>query len=69
MRVNQNTVILFSGAKKTAATAQECDNVRPHFLLANRITIAIDQAIKDNDIAIHNQTGELIFDESFLLEL
>ncbi|MEM9846414.1 MAG: hypothetical protein AAF847_00895 [Bacteroidota bacterium] len=69
MRINRYAVVLFNGAEKTAATAQACDNVRPHFLLANRLTKVIDSAIIDGEISIDDDTGELIFDESLLLEL
>ncbi len=69
MRMNAGAVILFGGAEKTAATAQECENVRPHFLLANRLTKAIDQALRAGDISIDPQTGELLFDDDLTLTL
>ena len=69
MRVNPNAVILFGGAQKTAQTAQDCKNVRPHFLLANQITKAIDHAFKNQDITIDLKTGRLIFDPDLTLKL
>ena len=69
MRVNDHVAFLFSGARKTAETAQECDNVRPHFLLANKISKAIYQAIKDGDIHIDEQANELYFDPDLILEV
>lgn len=71
MRVNFNVVILFSGAVKSkkARTAQECDHVRPHFILANRLTKAIEKALDSRDITIHPQTGRLVFDTDLTLEL
>lgn len=69
MRINQDIVILFSGAKKTAPTAQECDFVRPHFLLANKLTPVIDQALRDGDIKIDEDEGKLIFNEDLTLAL
>lgn len=49
-RLNEYVVILFSGAIKTAHTAQECPNVKPHFELANKLTVTIDKAFKENEI-------------------
>lgn len=69
MRVNRGAVILFSGARKTADSAQECDNVRPHFLLANKLTKAIDQAIREGDIEIDPETDHLLFDDELTLEI
>jgi hypothetical protein len=53
--------VLFSGAEKTADKAQDCDQVRPHFQLANRLAKAIDQAIREGEIAISPETGWLIY--------
>ena len=58
----------FNGAEKTAQTAQECDNVRPHFTLANQLTQAIDQAIKDGDIQF-SENDDLIFEPTLTLEI
>lgn len=69
MLVSRNVVILFGGARKTAPVAQDCDNVRLHFLLANRLAKAIDQAIKDKDIQIDSETGDLLFDNNLILEI
>lgn len=69
MLVSRSAVILFGGARKTAPAAQDCDNVRLHFLLANRLAKAIDQAIKDMDIQIDSETGDLLFDNNLILEI
>ncbi len=71
MRVNSNAVFLFSGAikSKEARRAQDCDNVRPHFVLANKLTKAIEKALISRDITIHPHTGRLVFDADFTLEL
>lgn len=69
IQLEDNIVILFGGAEKTANTPQECDRVRPHFLLANRLTPVIDQAIRDGDIRIDEEANELIFDEDLILGL
>ncbi len=68
MRVNKRVVILFNGGEKTAPAAQDCNNVRPHFLLANKLTQAIDQAIKDREIRF-NDSDDLIFNEEITLEI
>lgn len=44
-RLCDSVVFLFNGDIKTAETAQECDNVRPHFELANQLTNVLDKAI------------------------
>ena len=69
MRINQDIVILFSGAEKTAPTAQACDLVRPHFLLANKLTRTIDQLLREGDIQIDEDRGELVFSRDLTLEL
>ncbi len=69
MRISQCAVILFCGAEKTARYAQDCDKVRPHFLLANKLSKAIDQAIVDKDILIDEETETLKIEESFFLEI
>jgi len=68
MRINERAVILFNGAEKTAQTAQECDNVRPHFTLANQLTQVIDQAIIDGDIQF-SENDDLIFEPTLTLEI
>lgn len=68
MRVTRRAVILFNGGEKTAQTAQACDNVWPHFLLANKLTQVIDKAIQDGDIQFDDK-DDLIFDEDLTLEL
>jgi hypothetical protein len=59
LRANENVVFLYSGDVKTANKAQECPNVKPHFLLANQLTKAIDKAFKNNEI-IWNEDATLI---------
>ena len=50
LRANEHVVFLFGGDIKTAEKAQDCPNVKSHFLLANQLTKAIDKAFKDKDI-------------------
>lgn len=50
LRANEHVVFLFSGDVKTTKKAQDCPNVKPHFLLANQLATAIDEAFKNRDI-------------------
>lgn len=68
MRINRKVVILFNGGFKTAQTSQECDNVRPHFLLANKLSNLIDEKIKDKEIRF-DDNDDLIFSKDLTLEL
>jgi hypothetical protein len=67
LRLNNRVVILFGGGVKTASTAQDCPNVGPHFRLANKLTYAIDQAIKDKDLTYDPETDDLILPPGFNL--
>ena len=69
MRVNENAVVLFSGALKTAVKAQHCPNVKPYFEEANKISNQIDAAIVDKRIKINKVTGRLIVEKDFTIEL
>lgn len=64
-RLNVNVVILYSGDLKTADKAQHCTNVRTHFLLANKLTKALENAIKENDICWNEDCTDIIFDSDF----
>ena len=46
LRAIERLVFLFGGDLKTALKAQDCPNVKPHFILANKLTKAIDEAFK-----------------------
>ena len=59
LRANENVVFLFSGALKTAQKAQDCPNVKDHFILANQLTKAIDTAFINKDI-VWNEDYTLI---------
>ena len=50
LRANENVVFLFNGDIKTTRYAQDCQNVKEHFNLANRLTKAIDLAFVEKDI-------------------
>lgn len=46
-RLNEHVVILFSGGTKTQLKAQECPNIKTHFLQANELTNVIDGCMND----------------------
>jgi hypothetical protein len=61
-RLNENVVILYSGDLKTADKAQDCINVRAHFLLANKLTRALENSIKENEVYWNEDCTDIIFD-------
>lgn len=65
-RLGDNVVFLFNGDIKTAETAQECDNVRPHFKLANELTNVLDKAI-GNGFKLNKDYTDLEIDNDFEL--
>ena len=69
MRINEKIVVLFSGAVKTADTAQDCPQVYPHFSLANRLCKSIQRAITEREIIISEDEDQLIFESDFELEI
>lgn len=66
-RANENVVFLFNGDIKTALKAQNCDNVRPHFRLANAVTNAIEIAFKENEIRWNEDSSDIRFEQDFEL--
>lgn len=66
-RLNTNVVILFNGAIKTQAKAQECPNVKAHFLLANQLTNIIDQAFQEKDIKWIDTDADIEYDNDMIL--
>ncbi|MCK0137177.1 hypothetical protein [Arenibacter sp. S6351L] len=68
-RLNEHVVILFSGAVKTAKYAQDCPNVNPHFAKANRLTKAIDTAIKEKDIRWIDNFSDIAFEDDIIMDL
>ncbi len=68
IRIIDRIVILFDGAVKTAATAQECPFVGPHFQRANQYAEAIDQAMRTGEICICPHRGDrLLYPNGFEL--
>lgn len=67
-RLNNHVVFLYNGDIKTSAIAQDCDNVRPHFELANRLTRIIDDQLNAG-IQWNADFTDIQFEEGFELNL
>ena len=67
LRANSNVVFLFSGDIKTKLKAQNCPNVKSHFLLANNLTKAIDNAFREKDIVWNEDCTLISCSEDFIL--
>ena len=67
MRVSDNVVFLFNGDIKTADKAQDCDNVRPHFRQANRLSALIDKAFIEKEIKWNDDYTDILLEDSILL--
>ncbi len=68
MKANESVVFLFNGDTKTAAKAQDCQNVRSHFKLANKLTMLIEQAFIQKEITWNKDFTDIIVDDNFILE-
>ena len=67
MRISENVVFLFSGDIKTTDKAQDCENVRPHFRIANHLTSLIDKALIDKEIKWNKNCTDIIVEGDFCL--
>jgi len=63
MLISNSVVILFNGGIKTAAKAQDCPTVGPHFRLANQLAKAIDELIVDKLIWVDDKTQRLVIED------
>lgn len=68
MRLNKHVVFLFNGDIKTANDPEECDNVKNHFKMANRLAKLMDEALRNRDIRWVNDHTEIEVDDDFVLE-
>ena len=66
-RLNSNAVILFGGAIKTKDIAQNCPNVKQHFLLANQLANIIDQAFQEKDIMWTDNDTDINYEDDLIL--
>jgi hypothetical protein len=67
IRVNEQIVILLNGGCKTMKDVIDCDNCRPHFELAAKISDAISLARQQGNIGVDGM--ELLVENDFLLEV
>jgi len=69
LRANDSVVFLFNGDIKTAETPQECENVRAHFKMANKLSKVIDAAFLNKEIRWINDHSDIEIDDNFILQL
>jgi len=67
-RASETVVFLFNGDIKTAEKPQDCDNVKPHFRLANRITAVLEIEFNDTIVWNVDQT-DIEFEEDLELSI
>ncbi len=65
-RVNEHVVFLFNGDIKTRNRAQDCENVRSHFRLANKLTSVIESSF-GNEICWNEHKTDIIIEHDFEL--
>jgi hypothetical protein len=63
LRFSESIVILFNGDRKTTLKAQECPNCSKYFKLAQRLSKAINTAVKDGSIIY--QEDSLLIEKNF----
>lgn len=52
IQVNENVVVLLNGDIKTKRNPKDCENVKRHFLLSQKIATALDRDICQNEIDV-----------------
>ena len=68
-RASETVVFLFNGDVKTANRAQDCDNVRPHFRLANKLTKLLEEKFRQKEITWNEDHTDIEFDDDLELSL
>lgn len=66
-RASETVVFLFNGDIKTANKAQDCDNVRPHFKLANKLTKLLEEKFQEKEIVWNEDETDIEFKEDMEL--
>ena len=66
---NKHVVFLFNGDLKTKKYAQECDNVRDHFNLANKLTSTLNKLIVEKDISWNTDHTDIAFSDDLIFEI
>ncbi|MBV6439406.1 MAG: hypothetical protein DYG98_17315 [Haliscomenobacteraceae bacterium CHB4] len=69
LRLSDHVVILFNGGVKTADVAQNCPNVKPYFVQANRLAGAIDESLQIDELRITDNGTRLAYPQNFELIL
>lgn len=69
IRLSDTIVVLLNGDMKTMQKAQDCPNCGPHFEFANKLAIAIDKGIRNNDIELDHDEKEILIEEDFSIKL
>jgi hypothetical protein len=69
LRLSDRLVILFNGGEKTAARAQNCPNVKPYFVQANRLAAAIDESLRSAELNLIENGTRLVYPQNFELVL
>lgn len=69
MVLNEHVVIFFNGGIKTTDKAQQCPNVGPYFKQANKLTLQLDQLLKDGEIIWNSNFTDIKFDTNLEIEL
>lgn len=65
IRLNRQVVILLNGGEKTTRNPEDCPNVRTHFLKAQRIAKALDEALNTGDLQYNRDQTDIVFDQNF----
>lgn len=64
IRLTNNIVILLNGDRKTTQKVNDCENCKPHFRLANKISNAINKAIVNKGIELDIDNYEIeVYDD------
>lgn len=67
IRLSNSIVVLLNGDLKTADKAEDCENVKPHFRLANKVAKKLNDCLGD-EIELRPKKIEFLHDD-FHLEL
>lgn len=67
-RASESVVFLFNGDLKTAEKAQDCENVREHFKIANTLSKLLNQAFINKDIRWNEDWTDILVEDDFKLE-
>lgn len=66
-RANEHVVILFNGDVKTKQNPEDCENVRNHFLNANKLSVALQKAFINRELKWNEDFTNIIADDDFVL--